>query len=468
MRVRSPFLILVTSLSLLLLGGTTAHGDEANQPPVLGTLSLTPSTVGPDGGDVDVSIPVADPDGTVTTVTATAYSTNSGTTVGATLGQNGGDDWTGVLVIPGLGGSGDLGDSWSVEVTALDDADGVTTESLGWIDQGAAPPFDELPNADADVSPRSLPSSGGDVQITSHATDDHSVSEVSATVTDDEGAEWVVDMDGVSSGVYQGTWPAPPNAAPDDHVYTLLVTATDDIGQQRYVNAGQVTVAGAPSPPVDGPPAITDASVTPDSLTSEGGVVEVSVHAYDDVGIASATADVDGPDGITRAVTLSSRGGGLYSAEVQLFSNSTADDQVWTFDVTVTDSHGVAVQASAGDVTVLAAPVVEPPPPAEVSLLDLSERTVRLTDTGRRARVEHSVTLTNTGTDAVAGRIGGLARPFMSPVRDFALGVGESVTITVVFRTSTPGRYVDRLEVIRDDGEQASLGTRLIGRLRAT
>ena len=466
MRARSSLLAVVTAAALVLLGGAAGVADEPQEPPVLGTLTLTPNTVGPEGGQVDVSIPVTDPDGTVASVTASAYSSLGGT-VAATLGQeSGGDTWTGALLIPALGGSGDLPDSWSVEITAVDDAGGVSTELLGWIDQGAFPQFDELPNADADVTPRDLPSSGGTVVITSHASDDHGVAEVSATVTDDEGAAWVVALDGVSPGAYRGSWEAPANSALTAHVYTVAVTATDDAGQQRFVNGGQVTVAGAPPPVVDQPPDIDAAAVTPDTLAAEGGVVEVSLHATDDVGIAAASATVDGPGGITRTIPLASAGGGFYRAEVQLFSNTTDADQDWRFDVTVTDTRGAVDQGRAGDVTVLALPVVDPPP-VEVARLELSERVLRLTDTGRRARVEHAVTLTNTGTGTVTGRLEGLSRPFRSDVSTFALGPGESVTVTIGFRTGAPGRYADQLDVVRDDGEQASLGVRVIGRLRS-
>ncbi len=454
MRIRNLLIVPTTAVALALGATAGAANADDNVPPQLGSLWINPTSLGPEGGAVDMYLPVTDPDGTVTSVMAEAYSTHGGY-VATSFNQDSGDIWWGSFYIPGLPSNDP--DDWTVQITAVDDAGGSTTEALGSVNQAGPPPFDQVPDADASVSPQDLPSSGGPVTITATATDDHSVSEVTASITDDEGGQWVTSLGAVSASGYQGTWSAPANGAQAPHVYTVLVTATDDIGQQRFVNAGQVTVAGVEPPEDDQPPTIVTSSVDPRDLPSEGGVVDVQVQAADDVGIAEAHLMVVSPDGVTRDVVLTHIGGEMYGTQVQLASNNTATDQTWGLGATVTDTNGASDTTSLGTVTVTA---VAPPQVA------VSNPAVRLVADRPGVPVARTVKVSNVGGRKTGVRLRGLGGPFrISGDRAFRLDPGETRLVRVVFLTTSPGRYVDLLEIVRADGRQRHLGVQIVGRL---
>ena len=92
--------------------------------------------------------------------------------------------------------------------------------------------------------------------------------------------------------------PANPGVSPQ--VYSVTVTALDDIGQPGDASAGQVTVQGQEGPGGGGEdtgPIITSASVDPNHLPADGGIVTITAGAIDDYGIFMAYADIISGDG---------------------------------------------------------------------------------------------------------------------------------------------------------------------------
>lgn len=350
---------------------------------------------------------------------------------------------------------------------------------------------DQLPDVSSwSMTPQELPADGGSVTIQATATDDHSVTDVSAAIDDDIGSEWVVDLGGTGADTYEGTWDAPANSATAAHVYTVTLTATDDSEQQRFVNAGQITVDGVPPPTGDDePPVIDSATVSPQSLSSDGGVVDVLVQAHDDRGVDGVHVDLSGPGVTLRSVPVPNSGGEMYSTSIQLPSNAGQTPATYPFTVVVVDSAGQTTSYPTTDVTVdppsggtpsappsggdptasptsSATPVTTGP---EVSRLGLSRHVVRMRLHRPGARALATVRLRNLGRGIVTGHLSGLGSPFrvVRGADPVSIAPGRTLTVVIAFRPRRPGRYAGRLRFVRDDGLQAGrLGVRLVGTLR--
>lgn len=325
---------------------------------------------------------------------------------------------------------------------------------------------DEVPVVTASISPHQLDSSGGPVEITATARDDHGIDSIYAVIDEVNGAQFVQTLHTVAGDQYAGTWTAPPNQSHDELLYTVTVVATDASGQEGLANAGQTTVAAAPDPDpdTDDPPVIDMASLSTYTLPPEGGVIDLLVAANDDRGISEVRAEVQFTGETTpRLVTLLPNGG-MYGGSVQLPSNSTAADVVYGFAVTVADTGGHTTSVDLGNVT-----VAHEPGPVQPSWLGVSCRVVRFFSTDRGERAMATITVSNPGpTEIVSGWLGEVRAPFrvVGGTKPFTLGPGQRLAVRVVFRGWEPGVHRDRLEIARDDDLQPRLGVRLVGRLR--
>ncbi len=243
---------LAVALWAATLLGSAAVADEPPEesPPVLSAFSATPSFLSAAGGEVTLSVRVDDNEG-VSSVGASVYLAEGGT-LGTALSPASVDDqgvgtYSGTVVIPANFTDSQV--SHTVEVSAADSLGAGALEIMGNIDVDAQPQFDERPAvSDPEVTPTALPAEGGLVTIAATATDNRSVSEVFAVVTDPAGGETTATMDPVSATRFQGTWTAPANSGSADATYTLTVTAYDDIGQADQVSAASVVVAGRATP----------------------------------------------------------------------------------------------------------------------------------------------------------------------------------------------------------------------------
>src|SRR6185295_16328070 len=109
-----------------------------------------------------------------------------------------------------------------------------------------------------------------------------------------------------SNGTWTGTFVAPANSGETPQQYTATFSATDAGG-----NPGSAAVA--PQFTVDGndttAPALTNPLASPSSLTSAGGLVNLSVTAADTVGVTSVRAEITKPDHTQVIVSLSRTSG---------------------------------------------------------------------------------------------------------------------------------------------------------------
>lgn len=129
----------------------------------------------------------------------------------------------------------------------------------GSVQVAAEPVFDEAPSVwDPAVTPRTLTSAGGPVKLAVSAFDLRGISDAYATVTGPGGVQTRVQLEGVSSDRFEGTFNAPPNTGTGAIEYSVEMSALDDIGQQTTVSGGVFTVAGRPSGRLEIKPASYD------------------------------------------------------------------------------------------------------------------------------------------------------------------------------------------------------------------
>ena len=248
--IRLGALTALIALLLVVQAAPVAVAEDSEYP-VLSNFSVVPHSLGWQGGPVTITADATD-DVAVTGVGATVYFADGGA-VGVALAvttSEAPNTYSGTVEIPANYSDEPVGHS--VEVSATDSAGETTLELMGWIDVEGQPVFDQAPYVfDATVAPSTLPSGGGTVTIGATATDDRSVSEVYAVVTDAGGGQTYLPLDPVGADRYQSTWSTPANLGTDPHSYSVMITALDDIGQSGEVDAGVVTVAGMAPPFVD-------------------------------------------------------------------------------------------------------------------------------------------------------------------------------------------------------------------------
>jgi hypothetical protein len=229
-------------LLTLILGLTAvpAQALEDETPPTISNPTVSPSSLPKEGGSVTISANIFDESG-ITAAWATVTGQDGfGQSVG--IFDFGGNFFSGGIDIPQNFTDQTL--SYQVEVGAVDGNGLSSTEPAGEIQVEAQPQFDEAPFVfDPSVEPDDLPSTGGAVTIQASASDDRAISEVYAVVTGPGGTTTLVSMEGISSSRFQGVFDAPPNASTSPVLYSVEITALDDIGQFDTESAGFITVA---------------------------------------------------------------------------------------------------------------------------------------------------------------------------------------------------------------------------------
>ena len=287
-----------------------------NQPPTVANPSVTPTSLPATGGDVTIRADVTDADGSVQDVTAFVLAPEGGFTPVPMTQASVGAPYEGIWTAPA--NTGEPVAEYAVLITAIDNEGAPGEADAGSVTVDGTPPFDEAPDVfDPSVTPTSLPAAGGQITIEASATDDRAISEVYAVITSPAGSA-VVPMGGISSSRYQAVYTVPANGTSSPVVYSVEVSALDDIGQQDIEDAGTVTVAvGADTPPV-----LSVLSVTPRSLSAAGGSVSIRAKATDDNAIAKVVAAITRPNGsIAKIVLARVRTSSFYKGAYQLPAN---------------------------------------------------------------------------------------------------------------------------------------------------
>ena len=234
--------------------GTVVVGGE-DQFPEVTDGSVIPGTLPWQGGQIDYSAVLTDDVGVDQAwVTITG---SDGWWTGGDLTLGDGDTWSGSASLPPNGTHEDI--SYQVVVSAVDTAGQQTDTQIGEPTVQGQPQFNEKPVvSQVDVSPTELGADGGLVTIEAQATDtEGSVAYVDAIIRPGGCAVPCADevdlpMDAVDSDHFSATWTAPASTSTDLETWTVLVRATDDVGQEGEGTGPDVHVAGQqpPAPPM--------------------------------------------------------------------------------------------------------------------------------------------------------------------------------------------------------------------------
>lgn len=229
-----------------------------------------------------------------------------------------GSRYAGAVHLPANPGEGDQ--VYRVEIYALN----LLNELLGPVSagtitvKGSGAARDLPPTLTVtDLSPASLPATGGNVGIAVQVEDGDKtpVQQVYLIIIRPDGSTLRLDLnrtaDDAQSGTYQGTFTVPPNTASTAAFYVVSAYA-EDTGNLKTgpIFVGSVRVAGG-GVVIDRPPAISHPQVTPTTLPNTGGSVTVAVDIEDadETPVKTAYLGVIRPDATTAEVPLTRTAG---------------------------------------------------------------------------------------------------------------------------------------------------------------
>jgi hypothetical protein len=317
------------------------------------------------------------------------------------------------------------------------------------------------------LSPSSLPSSGGNVQISVDIIDESGVQMTGAQVYGSDGSYQAITLYQGSGDTYYGTLEAPANYSEGTVSYSVEVQAYDLYNNYNNNFIGEVQVEGQPQ--FDEAPWISTTELWPPVLPAEGGAVTISAEAGDNRGLSAVYATVTPVSGgasteVGLGGVSSSRFEGTYTAP----ANAGPLAAEYIVEVVVEDDIGQQGRATAGTIA-----VEPPPPPPSTGLLEVSplERMFCQVAVGKQAtRTVFVRNLRRRGAEPVAAT----ARLFGSPAFSldgapaggihFVLAPGQKRAFKVAFQPTGAGEQAAMLEIARDDGAQPNLGVSLVGR----
>jgi hypothetical protein len=237
-------LALLAPLTVLASGAAAEVGPE-DTPPIINSASVSPNSMPYTGGTATLTVNASDdfaiyqadvsvqnPDGSGLNVPLypSAIEATSVT-------------YSGSFEVPPNYSDQQL--TYYVNVMVYDTNGGFDLAELGEVTVDAQPQFDEPPTvSDPFVSPRDLPASGGPVTLRVSAYDLRGISYAYARVTAPDGGLTDVELIPISSSEFEGVFEAPANTTGDPLTYGVKMTALDDIGQETWIDGGQLTVAG--------------------------------------------------------------------------------------------------------------------------------------------------------------------------------------------------------------------------------
>ena len=316
------------------------------------------------------------------------------------------------------------------------------------------------------LSPSTLPSSGGNSQISVDIIDESGVQNTTAQVYGSDGSYQAISLYQGSGDTYYGTLEAPANYSEGTVSYGVEVQAYDLFNNYNSSAIGEVQVEGQPQ--FDEAPWISTTELWPQFVPAEGGTVTIAAEAGDNRGLSAVYATITlVSGGATTEVGLngvsSSRFEGSYTAP----ANAGPLAAEYLVEVVVQDDIGQEGRATAGTITVEA-----PPPPPSAGLLEVTplERAFGQVAVGKQKTQTVFVrNLRRRGAEPVAAT----ARVFGSPAFSldgapaggihFVLAPGQKRAFKVTFQPSGAGEQAAMLEIARDDGAQPNLGVGLVG-----
>jgi hypothetical protein len=317
------------------------------------------------------------------------------------------------------------------------------------------------------LNPSSLPSSGGNVQISVDIIDESGVQNVTAQLYGSDGSYQAIGLYQGSGDTYYGTLEAPTNYSESTVSYGVEVQAYDPFNNYNAGSIGEVQVEGQPQ--FDEAPWISTTELWPQFLPAEGGTVTISAEAGDNRVLSAVYATITRVSGgATTEVSLNGVSSSRFEGSYEVPANTGSLAAEYLVEVLVQDDIGQEGRALAGTITVEA-----PPPPPSTGLLEVSplERAFGQVAVGKQAtRTVFVRNLRSRGAEPVAAT----ARVFGSPAFSldgapaggihFVLAPGQKRAFKVSFRSTVSSEQAAMLEIARDDGAQPNLGVSLVGR----
>jgi hypothetical protein len=317
------------------------------------------------------------------------------------------------------------------------------------------------------LNPSTLPSSGGNAQISVDIIDESGVQNTTAQVYGSDGSYQAISLYQGSGDTYYGTLEAPANYSEGTVSYGVEVQAYDLFNNYNSSAIGEVQVEGQPQ--FDEAPWISTTELWPQFLPAEGGTVTISAEAGDNRGLSAVYATITPVSGgATTEVGLGGVSSSRFEGSYEVPANTGPLAAEYLVEVVVQDDIGQEGRALAGTITVEA-----PPPPPSTGLLEVSplERAFGQVAVGKQAtRTVFVRNLRRRGAEPVAAT----ARIFGSPAFSlvgtpaggihFVLAPGQKRAFKVAFRPTRAGEQAAMLEIARDDGAQPNLGVSLVGR----
>lgn len=315
----------------------------------------------------------------------------------------------------------------------------------------------------ATISPGgNFPYTGGSTTVSADVTDDVAATQVFATVIDQGGSSFGVDMKptGVGNG-YSGKIDFPPNFTNDPFGYQVVVSAIDGELLQTDVLAGEVQVDGQPQ--FDEKPLIGEVSVDPRALGAAGGPVGLKMAASDTLGLADTYAVVTAPGGAETVVPLEGIDSDHFVGTFNAPANTSVVAKTYSVQFSAIDSGGQQTLADGGTFTVAGQPSGGP---LTISPASWSFGSVKL---GKR--LQHPFVVRNTGakgSKTLDGSVSTSGAPFFvadagTGALRFHLAPGQSKTFHVDYRPTAAVKSTGEFRVRRDDGGQSALAAKLSG-----
>jgi hypothetical protein len=320
------------------------------------------------------------------------------------------------------------------------------------------------------VSPTTLTYEGGTVVLTGEVEDDCGIRSVHGEVVN-EGFASFFEMHPVGPGsfvtatLYRGEAQLPPNYQESPVYYFAVMEAEDTNGSIEHAFSGEIEVAAAPA--FDEAPYVSNATLSPRTLGSAGGLVTIGADATDNRSIANVFAIVTFPDKSQREVPLEPTSSQHFEGTFLAPANLGPAPEDYSVVVYAEDDIGQTGSEGADSFTV-AAPVA-PPPDGElvvggstrrsfggVKVGHVSTRRVVVRNTGGRGTAPIGAAITTSGAPfSLQGAVGGKI--------EFVLKPRESRTFTIEFEPVAAGPATGSVVLTRADGAQPSVSVSLTG-----
>jgi Cep192 domain 4 len=317
------------------------------------------------------------------------------------------------------------------------------------------------------VTPGTLPWEGGTIRIEVEVEVDYDCGvTVWEEITSSEGGYYPAEMAATEETVnekrktYRVEFGAPPNYQEWPVYYQVTISATDSEGASaESVFAGETEVAAAPQ--FDEAPYVSNATVTPRNLVTEGGWVTISADISDNRSVSYAFALVTLPDETQKEVPLEPVSSSHFVGHFKAPPNYGTSAQKYPVTVYGQDDIGQESSETAGNFSVAgrAGPLsIEIERGGSIGNVTVGRTAIR------------AITVHNSGSKwiksslTLAGSSWFVLRNAVGRIIEFSIGPDQSRRFWLEFTPTTTATATGSLTLARADGAQPPIVRSLSGR----